>query len=123
MLGFLVTRHEGNRKQVLAALPNVTENPSKTTSSRSKISALVETIRDFIGVFEDATRKMEGLLRRQRLATTDDDDRADEVEGGDGGQDMDRQHQTIGSFQGSQRDHEAVNAVIVELERWRDHLK
>ncbi|KAG8889481.1 hypothetical protein FRB98_004166 [Tulasnella sp. 332] len=115
MLGFLAIDEE-NKERLLADLPG--------TSPCARIDALVDTIRDFINVFEDATRKMEKLvvprlgfegeaIIEETQMEVEELSSEDRVEGS-------AVSLSFGSRQSVQRDHETVNMVLLKLQHLRD---
>lgn len=117
MLGFLAA-HEVNQERLLADLPGI--------SPGARIDALTNTIRDFINVFDDATRKMEQLLVRRAGSENGAAIEETQIEG----EEMLSEKRigrsaaglSLGSRQGVQRDHETVNAVLLQLQRLRDSI-
>lgn len=112
MLGFLA-RHEGNRQRLLAALPG--------SSPLVRLDALIDNIREFIGVFEDARRKMDQLSARP-LVDDEGDTQLEEGRATEAADEAVVPMPLINPLQAGQRDHETVNAVITMLEEIRSSL-
>lgn len=112
MLGILSV-DQGNRQQLLEILPGPTPG--------ARIDALTATMRDFVSVLADATSKMEKLLVQQPPGDGNDTQLEDDAFP-EHVNTVDSSPPMASSFQGSQRDHETVNAVITQLEELRSSL-
>ncbi|KAG9016670.1 hypothetical protein FRB90_002587 [Tulasnella sp. 427] len=106
MLGFLA-RNESNRIKILSALAG--------ESDGAKLDGLIDMIRDFMSLHTIVAAKMAVLVQRTKEAEEDepDDEEGPAPENGD---EMIVNSITLAnSLHSSQRDHEAVNAVLESL--------
>lgn len=106
MLGFLA-QHDLNRAKILSALSG--------GSDSGKLDGLIEVIKDFMGLHNRVTAKMEMLMQRAKEAEDDEpSDDQDDKAGEANGVHVDSVALAT-SLHSGQRDHEAVNAVLESM--------